>query len=77
LKSHHSQNFFEPNHPRNVTETKLAAGKFSTEIDPEKGANMTKLKAFIESSRTINLSSVTKDKDKQERFEGFRIFSIN
>jgi hypothetical protein len=75
LESHHSQNVFEPSHPRNVTETKLAAVKFSTEIDPEKGANMTKLKAFIESSRTINLSSVTKD--KENRFEGFCIFSIN
>jgi hypothetical protein len=46
-------------------------------LKKEKGANLTELKAFIESARTMNLSSVTKDKDKQDRFEGFCIFSIN
>ncbi|XP_046645658.1 G patch domain-containing protein 1 homolog [Daphnia pulicaria] len=57
---------------------KLSLVKSAPVVDPDKEAKVTKLKAFIESSRTISsFQPFARDMDKQYRFEAFCILSKN
>lgn len=57
---------------------KLSLVKSAPVVDPDKEAKVTKLKAFIESSRTISsFQPIARDMDKQYRFEAFCILSKN